>query len=264
MPTATPFKALGAGNGLPSCLSKRNVSSDGKWTTLGGYNKDHAASRDPTPGEISLSQINAMKVFWNANGFSGEYTEQYEPTQVTSVTLDLDAGDYDYSEWYKSFSQSDDNVNKEPKDRVCYRNWIAGKWDSDENSDGSSGNNVLDEITMSSIPYRMYDGVTTDEDNFVGYGGGQFKLVADALSSQYMWICSSLNNSYSSSDGDLEYVTFSGIPYVAYLVDGLLPPDTEGVTYSISTTGNSIVGEVEDSGTVSIKLTIDPIDFYAY
>lgn len=259
MPTATKFMADGVGNGFPFCPPKVDVSGFGKWTNLGGYNKDDADSRDPTAEEISLSRKNAMNLFWGANGFSGSYTGDYDETVIAEPTLDLFTGDYDYSEWIIFGNPTDDDVNREPMERVCYLFFLAGKW-----HDGFPGSNEdSNEIRMKVEIYRMYDGVTTNEDNFVGYGWDQLFIAADEFGDRTMLVQSAAG-SPPGDEGDLEYVFFSGAYHVVRLYDGLLPPDIEGVDYSISVVGDSIVGTIEDGETFVSEMTINPIDFYTY
>jgi len=134
MPTATPFTALGKGNGFASCPSKRDVSALKSWTTLGGFNKDTGGL--PTDQQINDSLINLMKLFWNINELTGRSLETTNngSSEIFDVTID-----------------------EEPMERVCSSS-IFKRNDS--------------RIIIDIQAQRMYDGPTDDEDNFRGYGMG--------------------------------------------------------------------------------------------
>jgi len=112
-PEATPFAALGAGNGFPACLPRLDVDTADYWTTLGGFNKNSAGS--PTEFQIAKSKENAMKLFWNLYGFTGEATITssliFDPSRTRDVT-DLSVEDN------TSISPSG---FEEPYNRVCLK-----------------------------------------------------------------------------------------------------------------------------------------------
>lgn len=76
MPTATPFTALGVGNGFPSCLGKveiGNLSGGIMWTTLSGVNADNYTSFGGAAlaQKVSESLELAMKLYWNKFKLNG-------------------------------------------------------------------------------------------------------------------------------------------------------------------------------------------------
>jgi len=146
MPTADKFSTNGAYNGFPSCFDKVDVSEFDFWITASGYNKDDSAQA-PTQAQIDQSLQAAGKLFWNLH----------------KVTLDTF-----YDEW--SFSELS---IEEPNKRIC--------------GDGSRGEvktdlntfvKVIVDLSQTSGIQRFYNGATTDEANFIGYGFGLIDLEA--------------------------------------------------------------------------------------
>ena len=203
MPTATPFTALGAGNGFPYCLSKVDVSGSDYWTTLGGTQKGETA----TESQKNLSIVNAMKIVWN----------------FESIDFTLSSNTSDGS---KSISSLDDS-GKEPKERLC----DVGI--SDRKTERGSGNTLVanyDDIPAFTFS-RFYDGSTSDENNYVGVG---MAPSLDASSSPPLFdisgSASSARIAYRLSGVGVEpnqlltggtyvtretgYVTISGLPFV--------------------------------------------------
>ncbi len=145
MPTATQFTALGSGNGFPFCLSKVNVSVYDHWTTLGGVNKDNPASSDEL---IRRSLEAAMKLFWNLDAINCD-AKYLNSASVSSAVMGVTDGL---------------GSAIEPKDRVC-------KSDIRSSTTDPNGS-YINEARVGSILNirRLYDGITSDEDNFIGYG----------------------------------------------------------------------------------------------
>lgn len=159
MPEATPFNALGAGNGFPSCLTKVDVSDKGfdKWTTLGGNQKGGAVT------ESGKGLAQAMAFYWNLEGFkfsaSASASRSGEGGESVSVSIT------DYS------TDADSSEKIVPRDRVCSSLRDLREDDSDVDAPlaasavfGFSTWNGVNELA------RYYSGVTSDEGNFVGYG----------------------------------------------------------------------------------------------
>ena len=169
MPTAESFNALGYGNGFMSCLTKVDVSGKDFWTTLSGVNKDSPATSDAL---IEESRRLAMLFYWNSyqlnittysyydDGISVEIYDPFPPpTPVAINTVE-----------YKWDRSAGENVAGEftPKSRVCdiddyivLYDFYEGPIDRRERV-WFSPYNVI----------RMYNGATTNEDNFVGFGLG--------------------------------------------------------------------------------------------
>jgi len=100
MPTATPFTALGRGNGFPFCLTYQSFDE-----TI------HA-------GEYTFTE--AMQLFWNLQSFNLTINTDGPSTYTPLVSVngwDLEEG-----------------IDKEPKDRVCntYGNPVIGYDESSE------------------------------------------------------------------------------------------------------------------------------------
>lgn len=87
MPIAQQFYSRGVGNGLSFCnpVNVNNFSPGTMWVTLGGF-KDTDVGL-PTDAQIELSRHNAIKLFWNFYGFSGDL-EATAITTNTTTTLD--------------------------------------------------------------------------------------------------------------------------------------------------------------------------------
>ena len=175
MRTAESFNALGYGNGFMSCLTKVNVSTKDFWTTLSGVNKDSPATSDAL---IEESRRLAMLFYWNSyqlnittysyydDGISVEIYDPFPPpTPVAINTVE-----------YKWDRSAGENVAGEftPKSRVCdiddyivLYDFYEGPIDRRERV-WFSPYNVI----------RMYNGATTNEDNFVGFGLGDRAIVA--------------------------------------------------------------------------------------
>ncbi len=146
MPTADKFSTNGAYNGFPSCFDKVDVSEFDFWITASGYNKDDSAQA-PTQSQIDQSLQAAGKLFWNLH----------------KVTLDTF-----YDEW--SFSEQ---LIGEPNKRVC-GGVIRGEVKTDLNTFVKTSV----DLSQTSGIQRFYNGATTDEANFIGYGFGLIDLEA--------------------------------------------------------------------------------------
>jgi len=79
MPVATPFNAIGAGNGFPECLTSEwdggtvEVSHASHWTTLSGWSNVNAPDGEEAQEQSIIDSFkNAMKLFWNL--YSINYT----------------------------------------------------------------------------------------------------------------------------------------------------------------------------------------------
>jgi hypothetical protein len=151
MPEATPFNALGeGGNGaLPNCLPKVNVTLYDLWSTASGYNKDDYDGAVPlTPVSIDASLVAVCKLYFNSRlaVVDGSYEDEDGPvSSVTEVQVGVDTvGD----------------IIPEPKSRTCF---------SANNTRGQSSDGSVS-VQIHAAVYRMYAGLTTNEDNFIGYG----------------------------------------------------------------------------------------------
>jgi hypothetical protein len=150
MPTADSFTALGMGNGFPFCPAKLDVSSRDLWSTIDGYNKD--STDDRTAAGIIESKRLAMLYVWNSYQLTGSVTAGSGSLSNVNSEDDTQSG-YPLT----------------PKSRVCLNsNDGFGEGIEAEDADGypiaSLGLDVPLSVTA------MYDGSTSDESNFIGYG----------------------------------------------------------------------------------------------
>jgi hypothetical protein len=265
MPVAKSFSTLGYGNGFTFCASKVDVTNylgggveADKWTTLSGWSKDNEpATPELKAASIAGSRQRAMRIFWNLNGVSGtvETSSGSNPDFSFTETIDMDAGGYTYIQWFQEGGPSVTGVNKKPNERVCYYNYTS--FAGDELGDG------LIEIKIGIV--RMYKGVTTDEDNFIGYGIFPNFFGSIALDhGGYEFL--SLDSVSETPYGISEYVEYSGAFFVA-VMESSNPQGDPGVGYSISVDGSgNVVGVyTEDAPANYIStMTMEPLDFYTY
>jgi hypothetical protein len=163
MPTADSFIALGAGNGFPFCPTKVDVTevdSGGNdvremWSTIDGYNKDTTNAR--TAAGIAESRRLARLYVWNLYEIIG--LASASSTSITSANSE------DHGPNGGSFP---------PKDRVCLGNKGIENEDDFYNNDGFQIAKLLIDSHLSIT--AMYEGSTSNESNFIGYGIGTDNL----------------------------------------------------------------------------------------
>ena len=259
MPTATPFTALGRGNGFSFCPNKVDVSGYDYWVTLGGYKKTDTG--DPTQAQVDLSLKNAMQLFWNLDGWTGllSFAGASDPyREITS--LSMKNGDY-----YTFYANELDGtqVNEpdfDPKDRVCYKSFEVEKMVEDP----------ISGIFLGGTPVRMYNGDPSDEDNFVGYGFDE--IISASLSYQYYFLyfssyqdgtpASSTNDwediSYVEIPTNIEGITIPAVGHIEsyYFGAGGIPDD-----FDIYSWGSL---QFEQSNPNECAFKIDSLDFYTY
>lgn len=225
MPTATQFTALGKGNGFPFCVDEVDVSSYADWVTLGGTRKGGS----PTQGEIDLSLENAMKLFWNYNGHSVEFTPN-----VNEVDIDVENGDY-------NLKLPTGNDWNSPLSRVCLDDgWLV------RNNNTSARETTIDLRGLS----RMYSG-----GNFVGYG---ISFAFFSLLSGYAFRFSSF---YSAAtlptvpNIAVKSTTLNGIPFLGIAVASIS-------SYTASISGQTAT--FSRSGSTTREIEYKAFDFYTY
>ena len=206
MPTATTFTALGRGNGFNRCLSKQNVASYDYWTTLSGWNKNNTPATAAAKAQsIVDSHSLAMSMYWNlyrANGTAEVTYFLYDPVEVSAVTVGR----------YYNPPNSGNLTAIEPKDRTCISGGLLSQETADD--DNESGTSYM-QINGSIL--RLYDGDTTDESNFVGYGvSSDFITAAAQRPSTYIATVklSSLFFNNTSASYDFAYVSLNGVSFV--------------------------------------------------
>lgn len=151
MPQALPFNTLGAGNGFPSCVPKVDVSGYDHWTTFSGHTKTIGGI--PNQASIDASLVAGMKLFWNL----------YRVTLATGH-LDFPLLEEVIVSGWDALTEPSEPPPIEPKGRVCGGSLTRG---------GNTAPNLGDvDLRLATGFSRMYNGVTSNEANFIGYGGG--------------------------------------------------------------------------------------------
>ena len=246
MPTATPFKALGKGNGFPFCPAKVDVSAYDYWSTLGGFKKTDGGT--PTNQQIADSLGNAMKLFWNLNGASATF-EDNNPTSETTE-IDMDAGTYE------SISFGSETGNQPPIDRVCFEGYASY---NSVNYPLPTPDPIVELDIFMGIR-RLYNGSTSNEDNFIGYGtnGVAFDLTGGAFY-VFLFIGSYMDgtNAPSTYQDIFETHVIDGIPF-GVRASGFLSD-----TLSLSSDGTSVTAGA-DASSYSSSLKFHDMDFYTY
>lgn len=158
MPTADSFTALGMGNGFPFCPTKLDVTETDSggydvwpmWSTIDGYNKDSTGPR--TAVGIAESRRLAMLYVWNTYQLAG------------SVAVGSDS--------LLNVNSEDDTQSGNPlppRSRVCLDgNDVFGDYVEAEGADGFLIASLALDVPLSVT--AMYDGSTSNESNFIGYG----------------------------------------------------------------------------------------------
>jgi len=267
MPTATKFTALGRGNGFPFCVTRKiDVSTKEKWTTLGGTQKESS----PSNSEIQLSFVNAVKIFWNTNELLGSVVSSKTSDSLPSII-------------YRK--QGSGSINpttdpEEPKDRVCERGSYINIYTVGAGNGEKSGS-----INLGIM--RMYDGDTSDENNFVGYGLQNGFRVSSLASDEagpnpgdpttsgnanVVTIVSSgvddpsVGQTPGDFDSDTAYKTFNGFPLaVSVLSIGTATKAGSTVSFSAdasTASGSASYSNSDISGSVSASIT--GLDLYTY
>jgi len=268
MPEATPFTALGVGNGFPFCPNKFNVSDYDYWTTLSGVNKDNPETSDSL---IAESRRLGMKIYWNL------YSMKVDIETSTTGTINQSASLDEVTMLYQGLINGDtssalDNSLAEPKKRACRTNICAAR--NDSNPDGTSYTSAY--AQMDSRILELYNGSVHDPDLFVGYGfyinttfaqGTSFSSAARAVVS-----ISSFGNESSSTSNityDHAYTTLSSLAdpsdefNVFCKVDARSTVSNRTLIANASGLSGSASSSTElSSYAASAKIT--SIDFYTY
>jgi hypothetical protein len=204
MPTATPFKTIGRGNGFSTCPGKINVNDRGDGSPYFAYKV--------------LTLADAMKLYWN----------------LASVTATASAPADGGGTLVASLTSSD--VFQQPNLRAC---GLSGNNFQDYDDDGFSS-----VLTFVSIPYiyRLYDGSTSNEANFLGYGIDTIASVrVDYLLSEFIDIIYTGLEAYDGGQ--------SG----------------ESFTVTNVTVGNVTIFKLEAlDNNQNISASISNVDFYTY
>ena len=271
MPTADSFFALGMGNGFPFCPTKVDVTevdSGGNdvwpmWSTIDGYNKD--TTEDRTAAGIIESKRLAMLYVWNTYHLTGSVTVGSD--SLLNVNSEDD-------------TQSGDPLT--PKSRVCLDgNDRFGQGIEAEDADGYPIASLVLEVPLSVT--AMYDGSTSNESNFIGYGiadanwygisaySDDLAVLNDYVSVEFKCV-GFASESECFSDGfcvvkrDSQYTTLSmesetlhgvGVAEISNLYSGG-SPSVDGSTLSVT---SSFVSSPEN---ISVSASLSSLTAYTY
>tara|TARA_R110001606_G_scaffold169455_1_gene314527 strand:+ start:4225 stop:4986 length:762 start_codon:yes stop_codon:yes gene_type:complete len=253
MPTAESFTALGAGNGFASCLTKIDVSdkSFDKWTTLGGNQKGGAVT------ESGKGLAQAMQFLWNLEGF--KFSASASASRATFGEDPVRGGESVSASLTDYSTDADSSEKIVPRDRVCGS--LRDQYENDSDVDAPlaasvtfsfSTNNGYNQLA------RYYNGVTSNEDNFVGYGfmldttgfGQDQEIAVQAITFNRTSVIVSLaSGSYSTNS---QYCSISSnIGFTFYFVCG---KDGTSGSDSYSSGGT----------TAQASASFSRLDFYTY
>ena len=176
MPTATPFTALGVGNGFPACPTKVDISTfpiNYKWTTLSGVNADNynTFSDSALVEKANSSLVMAMNIYYNlyktsglsasTSGYISFYNSRFQPSEGIK---------YIWNSGVSGMTDDDAASVKEPSERVCDsygRNLTK--------SEINVATYVHDNDTFNFGSVSIYETLSTtlafyDENKLLGYG----------------------------------------------------------------------------------------------
>ena len=268
MPTATPFNALGRGNGFNKCFGNLSVDNFDYWTTFSGVNKN---SPSASKSEINESLAIATQIHWNLYyyGFSASQSV------TTLKPQDGDPPPYLARPWQASgaASTSLSNYNtsgtiyeKIPMERVCGGEWPLSRLITDSDSDPDEqfarykANSSSRFVNGPSKITRMYY-----QGEFVGYGGGSnlmnvFTKIGQADDSGVR-IAGYLANAPSGNNYNETYVTVpnnigKSIHVVSFARSSTGSPNASGLSSTSSAS--------DYTGSRNSSVSINSLGFYTY
>ena len=218
MPIAEPFGG-GIGNGFPECIPKVDMTVDtgGTWAP-------------PVINALTLEQ--AMSLYWNLYGIIGTASATRAGETVTVSDVNIPDADT-------------------PMKRACAGDYYGSIQDSNPSFFLYARQSVN---VYSSFIIAMYNGVTTDESNFLGYS---------------LWFVAS-----SSADNDIEKSYTETILFAGHapapsdsdawtLLSTIYfgtPPTLTNVTFQ----GIPFITAELNSGTTGVSATITDVSLYTY
>ena len=282
MPTATPFKVLGAGNGFGGCLGKVDVSAYDNW--------------------VALTLKQAMNLYWNLSSANADF--QSSSSGSSSASSLAPASSYSLT---KNLLSTKFSVTPEPKERVRSSTTVAPT----SATAGIEDHEILEYYQVGGAGgiarfhqvgiVRMYDGSTNNESNFVGYGATLLysmnagSSVGESIltSSISIRVASFLDGEDEDSSDDQDgsgvntihkktagQVTLGGMPFRSYTqasMSGptdLLSPNISASAGSVSASDSiswtsefTINGETESitsTASASNSASVPSLDFYVY
>ena len=236
MPTATPFTALGAGNGFPRWGEFDYSENPPKWVDGSGCLRKIDVSGYDLVSPMTLAQ--ASKMFWNLHKVAGSASGKYnigQPNEFTeTVNMNTCLGMTPWGSVDPDYYLLDGAPATEPKDRVCNR--ITPTEQFNQGPNPTSVSYYAAAVPPESIglsdpaifiliypPIRYYSGDVTDEANFIGYGfnAGNAAFTNVLASSDdgvsYKGYASAIQDASSFFPGGTwEETTVSGIPVLEF------------------------------------------------
>lgn len=263
MPEAEKFNFAGNpsggfGSGFPYCPTKVDVSGYDYWTTLSGVNKDNPATSDAL---IAESLTAGMHMFWNIHEVNCDAVYEDIDGNINTVSSAI----------FEVFNEAGSVT--EPKDRVCNTLGLRS-------STTDSNDSIFPHAQIGSNPLnicRMYKGLTSSEDNFVGYGA----TLARPLNPRTTFIgctggavggfCSTVLGGYLNEENisslveDYQYVEIVDGSVTMHLMCSALAQNTG--TYSGVVDASLLISEITYTNGPTIrngKSEITSLDFYTY
>jgi hypothetical protein len=272
MPTATKFNALGAGNGFPFCLTKVDVSGYDYWTTLGGNQKGGSVT------ESGLGLREAMSVFWNAHALNCNATTSGTATIDGSISrVRVEYKVFDYNVPFPDPPILIDSGAATPKLRVCIPSQVDGivtNYVYRERDGASSAEFLTNDLRA------MYNGATTSEGNFVGYGLGYVETrfqsrgtitaeagrVSTLNAGVYVGGFGYTPDNTTNDVFGVGYVTLSDLNVFAYVEAKNGPNDQVSGSVNLSALSASctLTSTAEPPSVATANASLSSIDFYTY
>ena len=142
------------GNGFPLCPTNVDVSGFDHWVTLAELPADQRRT------QIKTSLIRCMNLYWN--------------TELVKTSVDAEASDSGSvaqlnTQDFEHKIMKTATVALEPRERVCYGKLTGLRLS--QSAASTIGTETCTAIVSFELnPIRMYNGATTDINNFVGFG----------------------------------------------------------------------------------------------
>lgn len=232
---------------MPDCFEKVDVSGFDFWTTASGFNKDSGGT--PTQSQIDQSLQLVGKLFWSLHKVDVDTFFDASMLSEQFVTGEENGGE-------------DDTI--EPEGRNC-----AGSLSTDDVDNLALGQ--ID-LRQTSGMKRMYNGETTDETKFIGYGFGLIDFEnltnstigtlsndGDVVNSEVQLGGYSMN--FTTSETEVyEYVDRDGIHFLFFGHAGVA--GIGGFTEEV--TASTLTAETKNGGVTYTKAQITGLEFWTY
>ena len=146
-----------------------------------------------------------------------------------------------------------------PKDRVCYKSFLAKEFQEDV------GDDIGIDFHISGSPTRLYDGDTSNEGNFVGYGVNFLSSMSQAGGNVFFQSDFGLASVFNFDEGfadTAEYVDVNGIHLLAAFIDF---DENPGAIITITESSSEVKCVASDGASGTETFIVDkPFDFYTY